>query len=378
MSPGIQALYVHVPFCRTLCGYCDFYSVTAEPGRAGPLVDALIRELAELREKHELRSDTIFVGGGTPTVLPPDDLFRLLSRLRETVPAGEAPEFTVEANPTTVTPEIAEALASAGVNRVSIGAQSFEPAELRVLERNHQPPQVAETVEQCRRAGLKRISLDLIFAIPGQTLATWDASLRAAIALDPEHVSCYALTFEPGTRLFDQLERGEIERVDQDLDADMYECALDTLAGAGFEHYEISNFALPGRRCRHNLTYWRNEAYLGVGPSAAGFVEGVRYKNVADVDEYVRRISSGESPHADEEQRTPDERARESAMLELRMIEGIDRRRFSDRYGTDPVDFFREAVGLHASHNLLEITPTHLQLTRAGLLLADTVIADFL
>jgi oxygen-independent coproporphyrinogen-3 oxidase len=378
MSTPIRAVYVHVPFCRKLCGYCDFYSVVPAAPAVTPLVDALLRELDDYCSQQALAVETVFVGGGTPTALPPGELQRLLARLRELPAGGQPLEFTVEANPATVTPQLAGMLACEGVNRISIGAQSFNAADLAVLERSHSPAQVAETVAACRRAGLAQVNLDLIFAVPGQTLESWLSSLGAAIELRPEHLSCYALTFEPGTRLHDQLQAGKIARVDSDLDATMYERTIDTLSAAGYEHYEISNFARPGHECRHNLVYWHNEPYLGIGPSAAGFAGGVRYKNVADVAAYAEAVLAGRRPRAEEERRSPEQRARETAMLELRLTEGIDRRRFAGRHGRDPVVFFAEVVRLHGQRGLLEVTDSRLRLTRPGLLLADTVIADFL
>ena len=374
----IRALYVHVPFCRSLCGYCDFYSQVPDPAAVAPLVDAVIAELGRYCERHEVALGTIYVGGGTPTILPPTELARLLDAARTAARPRADIEFTVEANPATVSPEIAEVLARAGVNRVSIGAQSFDSAELRVLERTHAPPQVAETVEICRQHGIRQINLDLIFAIPGQSLASWLATLDAARGLEPDHLSCYGLTYEPGTRLHQQLADGLVARVDADVEADMYEAAIDRLAAAGYRQYEISNFARPGRRCRHNLTYWHNEPYLGIGPSAAGFVDGVRYKNVADTAAYVEAVLGGASPWVEQERLTPERRARETAMLELRLTEGMDRGRFRERFDEDPADFFADAVRKHVELGLLELDQRGIHLTRAGLLLADSVIADFL
>jgi oxygen-independent coproporphyrinogen-3 oxidase len=377
-SEPIRAVYVHVPFCRRKCDYCDFYSVAIDERDPVSLVDALLRELDCYRRRYALSPETVFVGGGTPTVLPPAELSRLLGGLRAIASCVADVEFSVEANPATVTPEITEVLASAGVNRVSIGAQSFEAGDLRVLDRTHVPEQVAETVSACRRAGLNRINLDLLFAIPGQTLESWLSNLTRAIELQPEHLSCYCLTYEPGTRLYEQLQAGTIRRVDENLDAAMYEQAIDALAAAGYLQYEISNFAHSGFECRHNLVYWHNEPYLGIGPSAAGLVDGVRYKNIADLAEYTRAVLSGALPRFEEERRTIEQRARETAMLELRLIEGIDRQRFVRRYGLDPAVFFADAVRRCEQRGLLEVSDDRLRLTRAGLLLADTVVAGFL
>lgn len=374
----VDALYVHVPFCHTICGYCDFYSVVFDRRSVDPLVDALLAELELVRQECDLRCRTIFVGGGTPTTLPPRPLARLLAALRCCAPAGRVEEFTVEANPATVSDATAALLASHGVTRVSIGAQSFEPGELRVLERIHRPRQVEQTLRICRAAGVPQINLDLIFAVPGQSLEAWLANLRRAIELGPDHLSCYALTYEPGTPLHERLLAGSVRPVAEELEAEMFEATIQTLTTAGFVHYEISNFARPGCECRHNLTYWHNLPYAGIGPSACGYVGGVRYKNVADVSRYVGAIRQGRSPRVEAEMPDPLRQARETAMLELRLREGMHRETFARRFGCDPVDYFRAAVVKHAAGGLLEVTPERIALTRRGLLLADTVIADFL
>jgi oxygen-independent coproporphyrinogen III oxidase len=407
-----RALYVHVPFCRRLCGYCDFYSEVLQPTAVDPLVDALLTELDRAAAPRPLSFDTIFVGGGTPTVLPPTALDRLLRGLREYADPTPDFEFTVEANPATVTDEVGAVLATAGVNRVSVGAQSFVPAELHALDRTHRPEQVAQTLATCRRHGINRLSLDLIFGIPGQTRASWLESLQAAINLGPEHLSCYGLTYEPGTPLFARREAGAVEPMDPDLEADLYEALLDRLPAHALPQYEISNFARPGAECRHNLRYWHNEPYLGIGPAAAGFVDDVRYKNIADTAAYVRALTGGpdwrparrlgwrrddlqramtpasppaqptgataDSIRIEEERLPPDRRMRETAMLELRLVEGIDRRRFAERYGHDPALLFADAIRQHAAAVLLVADDRSIRLTRPGLLLADIVIADFL
>ena len=378
MSLPCRSLYVHVPFCRSLCGYCDFYSEVLQPARVEPLVTALRSELSGFARQHALHFETIFVGGGTPTVLPPAALAGLLDTAREHAADGAASEFTVEANPATVSDEVAGVLVAAGVNRVSLGAQSFDPAELHALQRSHQPAQVGQTVRQCRQSGIRQINLDLIFGIPGQTLASWQRSLEAAVALEPDHLSCYGLTYEPGTPLQVERDAGRVQPIDPDVEAEMYLAAIDLLPATGFEHYEISNFARPGAQCRHNLTYWHNEPCLGIGPAAAGFIAEVRYKNVADTAAYVECMRTGRSPWCEQETLPPERRARETAMLELRLRAGIDRRRFAERYGRDPAELFADVIAPHAADGLLEVDDTSVRLTRAGLLLADTVMADFL
>lgn len=373
-----RSLYVHVPFCRRRCGYCDFYSEILHPGAAAPLVDALLAELTRRQSETPCRLETIYVGGGTPTALPVNELERLLRGVRSARVDETDVEFTVEANPETVDAKTAGALARAGVNRVSLGAQSFEQAELDTLDREHRPRRVGDALATCRQAGILNLSLDLIFGIPGQTLLSWKRSLLSALELRPQHLSCYGLTYEPGTRLKQQLDSGLIEPVDEDTEAAMYETAIDTLTAAGLEHYEISNFAAPGARCRHNVLCWHNEPYIGVGPSAAGFVDGLRYKNTPDIGCYVRDVSAGTLPQGEWERLSPERRPGEAAMLELRLIEGIDRNRFRAHFERDPLDLFPRAIDRHVAAGLLEVNATHVRLTRAGLLLADTVIRDLL
>jgi len=373
-----RSLYVHVPFCASLCDFCDFYSVVLEPALVAPLVDAVLRELAAYASIRALDPDTFYIGGGTPTVLPPAELKRLLTGVRAYASTAAEPEFTVEANPATVTTEVAGVLAACGVNRVSVGAQSFQPDELRTLGRRHQPEDVPATVATLRRHGLARINLDLIFGIPRQSLESWQRSLHTALQLAPDHLSCYGLTCDADTPLRRRLEYGDLEPVSEDLEADMYELALDVLPTLGLLQYEISNFARPGCECRHNLRYWRNEPYLGIGPGAAGYVDGVRYRNVADIRSYVEKVSRGDSPWAEHEQLPPDGRARETAMLELRLTSGIDRKRFAERFGADPAYLFADAIERHAQAGLLEVDERAVRLTRAGLLVANRVMADFL
>lgn len=372
----IRSLYVHVPFCQTICGYCDFYSQVLDRGSVTPLVDSLLRELDLHAEQYDLQLDTIFVGGGTPTVLPPADLLRLLSRIRELAAPGC--EFTVEANPATVTPQIADALAAGGVNRVSIGAQSFDRNELRVLERIHQPAQVGETVARVRSVGIQQVNLDLIFAIPGQNPARWQSNLAAALELQPTHLSCYGLTYEKGTPLFDQWQSGVVKRVDEDAEAAMFESTIDTLAAAGLAQYEISNFARSGAQCRHNLVYWRNEPALGVGPSAAGFDGEVRYKNIPDTAAYVRALNANTPPRLEAERLSFDRRMRETAMLGLRLIDGVGRESFAGRFGHDPLTLFDDGGKRFIEAGLLEMDNSRIRLTRRGLLLSDTVMAALL
>ncbi|MCH7884382.1 MAG: radical SAM family heme chaperone HemW, partial [Planctomycetes bacterium] len=288
LSRETCGLYLHVPFCETKCGYCDFFSVALKDRDTAPLIERLIRELGSRLADPHPTIRTIFCGGGTPTILPADRLNRLLQSITAAVSMAEVVEFTVEANPATLDDQKVAMLVAAGVDRVSMGAQSFFPEELATLERLHSPDDIAPSVSVLRRHGMSQINLDLMFGIPGQTLDTWSRSLDRAIELEPDHIACYGLMYEPGTRLTAQRRRGVVRPCADSLEADLYLYAIDALANAGYRQYEISNFARPGCECRHNLIYWRNLPYIGVGPSAVGCLHGKRYKNVADVAGYIR------------------------------------------------------------------------------------------
>lgn len=371
-------LYVHVPFCATKCGYCDFYSHVPEKGAFAPLVDALLADLDRQLARQTFRVETIFVGGGTPTLLPPAELRRLFVRLGEIARRDHPVEFTVEANPASLTDAKAAVLREQGVNRVSMGAQSFHAHELRTLDRIHSPADIAPSAAIIHRAGFPHFNLDLIFGIPGQTRASWAESIRRAIDLGPDHLACYGLTYEPDTPLRERLDRGTLEPAEEDLEASMYLAAIDALAASGFGQYEISNFARPGAESRHNIRYWRNLPHVGVGPSAAGYIDGRRWKNVADTAQYVARIRAGQETAAETEQLLALDRAGETAMLALRMVEGIDIAAFRAATGFDPLRLFAEPIQRYADRGLLTAGPDRVALTRQGRLVADAMIADFL
>ncbi len=369
-------LYVHIPFCETKCGYCDFYSVALKGRDPAPLVDRVMHELETRLRAAGRKIHTIFCGGGTPTLLPIGPLQRLLdalTRVRAVHPVGE---FTVEANPATVDDEKAALLAAAGVTRVSMGAQSFHPAELATLERIHQPQDVPRSVRVLRRSGIPQLNLDLIFGIPGQTMRTWQESLHRAIELEPDHLACYGLTYEPGTRFTALRAQGKLQPCDEGLETEMYLCAIDTLEDAGFEQYEISNFARPGCRCRHNLIYWRNHDYIGVGPSAAGCLRGRRYKNVADISAYIRRMDAEGSAEAESETLDPPRRMVEMVMMQLRLRDGLSVSAFRQRFGMDPRSLFRDPLQRWQSHGIVRVDDERIALTRRGLLVADAVIRE--
>jgi len=370
-------LYAHVPFCETKCGYCDFYSVPTHNRRTAPLVAALQRELTHRLSQPPYPVRTVFCGGGTPTILPTDELRSLLSCIGGLVPLGTLAEFTVEANPATVDEEKANVLSEAGVTRVSMGAQSFFTEELATLERLHTPDDIAPSVATLRRAGIAQINVDLIFGIPGQTVQTWRESLTRAIALDPDHIACYGLTYEPGTRLTAMRDHGRMTPCGESLEVDLYETTTEQLAKAGLAQYETSNFAKPGCESQHNLIYWRNEPYVGVGPSGTGCVHGRRYKNVADVNAYVRRIQAEGTAEASTEIITREMLMHEMLMMQLRLLEGLSVADFMKRTGANPWELFRIIIKRLATQGLIAVSDTHIALTPRGRLLSDAVITEF-
>lgn len=372
-----RAAYVHVPFCAHKCGYCDFASLAGMDHLADRYLAALEREM-ELTLAGPQEVDTIFVGGGTPTRLDAAQLERLTRLIRRwLIPAPDA-EWTVEANPGTLDVDKTEILAKAGVNRVSLGAQSFRPESLRVLERHHGRDEVERAVEIVG-SRFPRWSLDLIFGVPGSTLDDWKHDLDIALGLGPAHLSCYGLVFEKGTPLWKQRQRGEVRPLDEELERAMYAAAIDRLAEFGLGMYEISSFARPGHESRHNLVYWANEAYFGFGVGAARYIRGARSVNTRELPAYLRRIEAGEPATGPSEELGPEERARETAVLMLRRTAaGLGRAAFRRRTGFDLDDLAGPAIRRFAAIGYLEDDGATVRLGREGIFVADHVMAAFL
>ncbi|MEM6332081.1 MAG: radical SAM family heme chaperone HemW [Planctomycetota bacterium] len=370
----MTGLYVHVPFCVHKCGYCDFYSVTGRLDRQRAWLDAVLGEFDARRAALDLRPATIFVGGGTPTLLDRPLWVELLAALRDRLDLSELAEFTVEANPETVTPELLATLRAGGVDRVSIGCQSFQPDLLATLERSHNPASVRAAVDAARAAGIGQVSLDLIYAVPGQTLAQLDADLDALLALTPDHLSCYSLIFEPGTALTAKRDLGRIAPADNDLEAAMFARVIDRLADAGYEHYEVSNWAQPGRACRHNLGYWTNANWLGLGPAAASHVDGLRWKNLPKLERYLDR--PGDPPVTDIERLDPDASVGEALMLGLRLRAGVALDWLDAHLPADSER--RRTIDRYVDAGLMQRDDQRLSLTPRGLMVADTLLAELL
>lgn len=375
----MAGVYVHIPFCASRCSYCDFFSTLrlSESGEA--YVSAVIAEAAMRRDElHGEPVKTLYLGGGTPSQLPLPLLSRLIAGLLEQFDFEEVEEYTIEANPDDVTPEWCRAVSLLGVNRVSMGVQSFEDKILRLIGRRHTAQQAAEAVARLRDAGIDNISIDLIFGLPGQTLDSWAASVHKAIDLQPQHISAYGLTYEEGTRLWHQRERGEITEVPEEQCLEMYRMLVDALQGAGYEHYEISNFALPGYRSRHNSSYWNDTPYLGLGAAAHSYDGRVRRYNPHDLQQYISKIMAGETAY-EQEELSPWERYDERVMLGLRTADGVDADRLRHDFGEEAWQHFIREAQRHIEAGHLHVTDgSRYILTRNGIMLSDSIIRDLM
>jgi len=359
-------LYVHIPFCMTRCGYCDFNTYAGLDELKGAYVDALVRE-AELAAPDwaGVEFASVFFGGGTPTSLPVADLVKLLDHFRTVFDVAADAEITSEANPDTVDREYLGAIRGAGVKRLSLGVQSFDPDVLEALERIHSPASARGAYSSARAAGFGDINLDLIYGAHGETLRSWESTLTEAVAMAPEHLSCYALTIEPATSLGRKVAAGLVPEPDPDLQADMYDFACRVLDEAGYEHYEVSNWARPGHRCVHNLGYWQGRPYLGLGAGAHSYRDARRWWNVRPPQQYVEMVVRGQLPIGGDEILTAGERRTEKLLLGLRTSSGV------------PATWLDPArVDDYAQLGLAERRGSRLVLTDKGMLLANHLLVS--
>jgi len=360
----VRHLYVHIPFCPKVCPYCSFYKEASDRNKTKAFLGAVLAEAA--RASPGLQPETVFFGGGTPTALSTPHLEFLIGGLRDCIDFSRVREFSLEMNPATVSHEKASALLAVGVNRVSMGIQSWDDGLLKTLGRVHSSAQALRSYEILRETGVPNINLDLLFGIPGQSEARWRDSLRRTIDLGPDHLSAYCLTYEEDTDFFQRFKRGEIA-ADEERDARFFEIAMDELEAAGFAQYEISNYARPGRECLHNLAYWRGADYVGLGPSAFSTRGDTRWRNVADTSEYIRRIEAAIDPRDFSERLDSATRRSERVAFLLRTLDGIPE--------CDVVPARAEAL---AAAGLLVRREGRLHLTRKGKLLADEAAVELL
>lgn len=386
------SLYVHIPFCQHRCAYCDFNTYTGLGDLKSAYATAVAAEVAQTGAAGAvfagapLAVHTVFFGGGTPSLMASPDLARILQSVRDHFGLEPGAELTMEANPGTVDAGYLDAVRALGINRLSFGMQSAIGSELALLERNHDYAAVREAVALSRSAGFDNLSVDLIYGLPGQTLASWQDSLEAALALEPEHISLYCLTIEPGTPMQRWLHEGRIEAPDPDLAAAQYELACARLARDGWEHYEISNWSRPGRACRHNLTYWRNDSYLGFGAGAHGHAAGYRYQIVKQPRTYLRRMETGtpkdyplSAAVAAAHRVDVAEGMADMMITQLRLLhEGLDLDGFSRRFGRSVRDAYGETVDQLIAWELLREEAGRLLLTERGWFLSNQVFYRFL
>jgi len=367
-TEAVRHIYVHIPFCARICPYCAFYKERADSSLTQRFCEALLRETEDLAQRFTILPETIFIGGGTPTALTTAQLEFLLSGFRERLDFARLIEWTVEANPGSVSPRKAALLRETGVNRISLGVQSWDDDLLKLLGREHNAPQAEASFHILREAGFTNVSMDLMFGLPGQTLTQWEADLEKTIALRPQHISTYCLTYEEDTEFFVRQARGEF-REDPESDARFLESAMRMLENAGFEHYEISNYARPGFASSHNRGYWAGHDYLGIGPSAFSTVALQRWQNVSDYRAYSDRVLSGESAVSSTEVLTPEMKRGERIALSLRTGNGIPSEELR-QWPNESREFI--ALGL-----LREVSGSFV-LTSRGKLLADSVAEAFI
>ncbi len=366
-------VYVHLPFCAYLCPYCDFAKWPLRGSSAQRYLEAMQTEIAR---EPSAAAATLYLGGGTPNAYDCEKIAQLVERLEDRF--GAAEERSIEINPELMRDGDFTRYRRAGITRVSIGVQSFEPDELRTLGRKHTSDQVETVVVAARSAGVDSVSLDLMFAVPGQTPESWERSLRRAVELDVDHISAYGLTVEEETPYAAWREREPAAFLDDDREAELYALAIDLLQAAGYQQYEVSNFARPGHQCAHNLNYWANGDYIGLGVGAASYRDGVRSVHTRSLEEYVTAALQGRSIPAKAERLEGRRRLGEAMMLALRTVQGVRLNEFKERYGIDVIDDYDSVVTQLARTGLLEQTPDTLRLTRRGRFLANDVCGAFI
>jgi oxygen-independent coproporphyrinogen-3 oxidase len=369
-------LYVHVPFCAAICNYCNFNRVLFDPGLKAKYVEAILREIREAGDG--AAADTIFFGGGTPSLLEPSEVDAIIGTLRQSFALAPGAEVTLEANPETTTTSRLAAFREAGVNRLSFGVQSFRDAELRRLSRLHTASRAEVAVTEARAAGFDNVSLDLMMWLPQQDVASWLYSVDRLVALGPEHASLYMLELYPNAPLREEMARAEWSQAPDDDVAAMYMEAMERLERAGYRQYEISNVSRTGRESRHNLKYWQDGEWRGFGPGAHSTRGGVRWKNLSSTDEYVSSVQAGTRLNTDERRLSRGEQLEEALFTGLRLVDGIDLASIGDRYGVDVWARYGKDLEPFADEGLLVYDGASLRLTRRGMLLAHEIMTVFI
>lgn len=371
------SLYIHIPFCQKKCLYCDFYSVASQEKLAGDYIQVLVKQIGQI----DAPVSSIYIGGGTPSVLGVALLGQLFKSLKRIITPSA--EFTIEVNPESFSKKLAKLFLANGVHRLSIGLQSFNDKKLIKLGRIHNAKKAREAVYLAQKSGFKNISIDLIFGIWGEKLTDWKKELQEAVSLPVKHLSVYSLTYEKGTALSQMLKKGLIKPLEDEVVAGMYEYAADFLEGRGFKRYEVSNFAQDSYLCRHNRGYWQNEPYIGLGPSAVSYLEGVRKKNISDVKKYIARIKEGSSVVESQEKLSILRKAKETAALKIRTKEGISLEWFKERTGFDFLRLEKASIAGLQEKELIDYEKKDgkikiVSLTKKGFLFCDIVSSELL
>ncbi|HYF82651.1 MAG TPA: radical SAM family heme chaperone HemW [Clostridia bacterium] len=369
-------LYIHIPFCRSKCLYCDFNSYECREGDAADYVAALLRELEAYQEKYNFIYKTVFIGGGTPTVINYFLIGDLMEKIAPYIKAGA--EISMESNPGTVTYESLKYYRSLGINRLSIGLQAWQDILLKGLGRIHNTEDFLNAYSSARKAGFENINADLMFALPNQTLPMWKETVEKVCELGVEHISCYSLKLEEGTKLWEMHEKDRIQLPDEEIDREMYKAAEDIMNEHGYSQYEISNFAQKNMECKHNLIYWRNEEYLGVGAGSHSKIDGRRFWNYRDIDQYRNIMLQGDLPVEGHEELSQDEDMWETIFLALRLNEGLDLPEFERKYGVDFQSRYGGALDKLTANGLVFTEAGRLKLTDIGRDLSNSVFIEFI
>ena len=361
----IEHLYVHIPFCHRICPYCAFYKHTPGNTQLAAFVQAVLDEARRWRDQVQPR--TVFFGGGTPTALSETHLERLLAGLHETLDLNQVSEFTIEANPMTITASKAAMMRRLGVTRISLGVQAWDAATLTTLGRDHTAEEAQETFAILKSAGFPSLNIDLMFSVPGQPTVAWNETLATTLALKPDHISAYNLNYEEDTDFYEKLKRG-LYREDPERDASHFYLAIDTLEAAGLRHYEISNYARPGHESEHNAAYWFGKDYLGLGPSAVSTQGLERWKNMPDTQRYIEAVQAGVRPQQEAEQLTPEQHRLERIALELRTAQGVALERLTEAPAS--------TLAMLQEEGFASLQDGHLILSRKGKAMADSIAAE--
>lgn len=372
-----EAVYIHIPFCLKKCNYCDFLSF-AQPGQMAAYIDGLLTEMALAAERYPVQAKSIFIGGGTPSCLPDDLLEKLLQAVAQHFVTDDLQEYTIEANPGTVSLPKLRLMKQYGVNRLSFGVQSDRADHLQLLGRIHSFAQAEEAVQLAREAGFTNINLDLMYGLPGQTLEQWQQTLRHVLTLQPQHLSLYQLKIEEDTVMEQWLQQGVIEEFDDGLALELYRAGQTILAEHGYHQYEISNYALDGYSSIHNQVYWKTEPYLGLGLGACSWFRPLRWNNSFDMDDYLTQLQQGTLPRQEPEQLTEQEQMEEMVFMALRMNQGLQWEAFARRFGKRAEDVFAAALQRCKAQNWLAETADRIMLTEEGRVLGNLVFLEFM